>query len=311
MLADYRSRGQLVLMRSRPDLAARLANYALEHGIEADFVRTLIEHNALAAPPDAGPAWPFRLRIRALSGFELIRDGQPMRFTGKAQQRPLEMLKLLVALGGNDVDTQQLMAALWPDADGAAAKTSFDTTLFRLRKLLDVDNALVLAGGKLSLARALAWTDVWALEAAFDAAERVSESDAGPSQARITRRLLDAYPGPLLGAEEIPWIAKPRDALRARFVRSVMRLGEQLEHRGDWVTAIDVYRRGLEADNLAESLYRGLMRALAARGDQAEALSAFRRCRELLSIVLGVKPSAETERLHRQIVAGTGVASPP
>jgi DNA-binding SARP family transcriptional activator len=61
-----------------------------------------------------------------------------------------------------------------------------------------------------------------------------------------------------------------------------------------------VYRRGLEADNLGESLYRGLMRAFAARGDQAEALNAFRRCRELLSIVLGVKPSAETERLHRK-----------
>jgi LuxR family maltose regulon positive regulatory protein len=312
VLADYRSRGHLVLMRSRPDLAARLASHALDHGIETDFVRTLIEHNVLVAPADAGPAWPFRLRVRALSGFELIRDGQPMRFTGKAQQRPLDLLKLLVALGGNDVDGQQLMAALWPDADGVAAKTSFDTTLFRLRKLLDVDNALVLAAGKLSLARNLVWTDVWALDAAFDAAERAGTSDvADASPGRVARRLLDAYPGPLLSTEENPWIAKPRDALRARFVRSLMRLGEQLEQRRDWVTAIDVYRRGLEADNLAESFYRGLMRALAATGDQAEALNAFRRCRELLSIVLGVKPAAETERLHREIVAGASSINRP
>ncbi len=70
-----------------------------------------------------------------------------------------------------------------------------------------------------------------------------------------------------------------------------MRLGERLERDGDWPTAIDVYRRGLETDNLAEPFYRGLMRALAATGDQAEAINAFRRCRELLSIVLGVKPS--------------------
>jgi LuxR family transcriptional regulator, maltose regulon positive regulatory protein len=116
--------------------------------------------------------------------------------------------------------------------------------------------------------------------------------------------LLAAYPGPLLGTEEPAWIAKPREALRARVVRTLVRLGEALERQRDWAMAIDVYRRGLEADNLGESLYRGLMRALAARGDQAEALNAFRRCRELLSIVLGVKPSAETERLHREIVAG-------
>ena len=210
----------------------------------------------------------------------------------------------MVALGGRNVDISQLMAELWPDADGAAAKASFDTTLFRLRKLLDVDEVLVLAAGKLSLAGSLAWTDVWALEAVFDAAEHTGDRDAAAeSPARAARGLLDAYPGPLLGTAESPWIAKPRDALRARFARSLMRLGEQLERQGDWVTAIDVYRRGLEADNLAESFYRGVMRALAATGDKAEAINAFRRCRELLSIVLGVKPSAETERLYREISA--------
>jgi len=305
VLGEHRASGNFVFMRSRPDLAARLANHALEHAIETDFVRTLIERDALVAPADAGPAWPFRLRIRALAGFELVRDAEPMRFTGKAQQRPLDLLKLLVALGGANVDAQQLTAALWPEADGAAAKTSFDSTLFRLRKLLDVENALVLSAGKLSLARSLVWTDLWALEVAFDAAQPDSQADgAGTSAERMARRVLDAYPGPLLGADENPWIAKPRDALRARFVRTLMRLGEQLEAKRDWERAIDLYRRGLEADNLAESFYRGLMRALAATGDQAEALNAFRRCRELLSIVLGIKPSAETDRLYREIAAG-------
>jgi DNA-binding SARP family transcriptional activator len=310
VLADYRARGQVVFLRNRPDVAARLADFALAHEIETECVRTLIDRNALAAPPDAGQAWPFRLRVRALGGFELVRDGQPMRFTGKAQQRPLDLLKLLVALGGRDVDSQQLTAALWPDADGAAAKTSFDTTLFRLRKLLDIEDVLVLVAGKLSLARPLVWTDVQALESAIEAAQRASETDvAGASLVRIARRLLESYPGPLLGTEESAWIAQPRDAVRARFMRTLTRLGERLEREGVWASAIDVYRRGLEADNLAEPLYRGLMRALVVTGDRAEALNAYRRCRELLSIVLGVKPSAETERLHREIAAGPGSAT--
>jgi DNA-binding SARP family transcriptional activator len=83
----------------------------------------------------------------------------------------------------------------------------------------------------------------------------------------------------------------------------LMRLGEILEAAGDWPLAIDVYRRGLETDNLAEPFYRGLMRSLAASGNHAEALVAFRRCRELLSVVLGLKPSAETERLHQELLA--------
>jgi LuxR family maltose regulon positive regulatory protein len=256
------------------------------------------------------------VRVRVLGGFELQRDGQTVRSPGKAQQRPLDLLKLVVALGGEQVDSHQVTAALWPDADGAAAKTSFDTALFRLRKLLDVENALVLAGGKLTLTPSLVWTDVRALGAALDAAHAAvagrgaggssdGQSEAGAAQAAA--RLLDAYPGALLGDEEAGWIAKPRDALRARFTRALSRLGERLEQRADWAAAAEIYRRGLEADNLAESFYRGLMRALAASGDQAEALTVYRRCRELLSIVLGIKPSAETERLHREIVAGPGV----
>jgi ATP/maltotriose-dependent transcriptional regulator MalT/DNA-binding SARP family transcriptional activator len=300
VLAERRARGDIVFLPSRPDLAARFANLALERGIETAYVRSLIERHGLVAPDDACGQWPFRLRIRVLGAFELIRDGEPMRFTGKTQQRPLELLKYLVAAGGSGVDAETVMAALWPEADGAAAKSSFDSALFRLRKLVDIDNAIDLSSGAISIARTLVWADLWALDAALTHA---SNGEAPPAVA--ARRLLDAYPGPLLGSDETPWIAKPRDALRSRFVRALMELGAALEQAGDWNAAIDVYRRGLEADNLGESMYRGLMRALAATGNHAEAVAVYRRCRELLSIVLGLKPSQETERLYRDyIIAG-------
>jgi hypothetical protein len=189
VLAERRARADLVFLPSRPDLAARFANLALERGIETAYVRMLIERHALVAPDDAGPQWPFRLRIRVLGGFDLARDGEPMRFTGKAQQRPLDLLKLIVALGGKGVDVEYLMATLWPDADGAAAKSSFDSALFRLRKLLDVDNSIELTSGKVSLARSLVWTDVWALDAALDNA-------AAAATRRRVRRVACSTPIP-------------------------------------------------------------------------------------------------------------------
>jgi DNA-binding SARP family transcriptional activator len=306
VLAAYREREQYVFLRHRPDMAARLADFALAHGIEPEFVRALIERNGLSPPAGACSAWPFRLRVKVLGRFELVRDGQALRFSGKLQQRPLDLLKFVVACGARAVDSQQAMAALWPDADGAAAKASFDATLFRLRKLLDVDQAITLSGGKLSLTNDIVWTDVRALEGAIEAAQGVGEDAAG-ELSMAAMRLVEAYPGALLGDDESPWIAKPRDALRARFTRTLMHLGEILERRGHWSEAVDLYRRGLEADNLAEAFYRGLMRSLVARGEHAEALNAYRRCRELLSIVLGLKPSAETERVYRQI----GVSARP
>ncbi|MGE5730577.1 MAG: BTAD domain-containing putative transcriptional regulator [Gemmatimonas sp.] len=300
VLAERRRRGQLIFLRNRPEVAAQLANVALEHGITPAFVQRLIEANHLKPPPGPAPAWPFRLRVRALGVLELARDGEVIRFTGKAQQRPIDLMKALVALGGVDVDEHQLTAMLWPDADGAAAKTSFDSTLLRLRRLLDIDQVLILGGGKLSLNKAIAWTDVWALDSTLEQAERARNAETAQHAARA---VLSAYTGPLLASEESPWATKARDAIRSRFVRTLIRLGEALEHDNAWAAAVELYRRGLEADNLAEALYRGLMRALIATGEEAEAINVFRRCRQLLSIVLGMSPSPATERLHQQILS--------
>jgi two-component SAPR family response regulator len=98
-----------------------------------------------------------------------------------------------------------------------------------------------------------------ALEAAL--AHASGESRPGERCAPAARRL----PGPLLDGDESAWVASRATrcvALRA----GADGTGRALERAGDWTTAIDVYRRGLEADNLAESFYRGLMRALARTG---------------------------------------------
>jgi DNA-binding SARP family transcriptional activator len=260
-------------------------------------VRKLIARHGLVAPDDACAQWPFRLRVRVLGAFELVRDGEPVRFTGKTQQRPLELLKFVAAAGSTGVDADHVTSALWPDADGAAAKSSFDSALFRLRKLLDVDDAIELASGQLTLRRSIVWTTCW------------RSKPRSSMRARLTRGLRSPRDD---SSMRMPDRSSARTKARGSPSRatccargsfeSLMELGAALEGAGDWIAAADVYRRGLEADNLVEPFYRGLMRALVATGSPSEALAAFRRCRELLSIVLGLEPSPETQRLYRDIV---------
>ena len=57
----------------------------------------------------------------------------------------------------------------------------------------------------------------------------------------------------------------------------------------------------LEVDNLAEAVYRRLMVCQRELGDPAGALTTYRRCRELLSIVLARTPSAETEAIRQTL----------
>jgi DNA-binding SARP family transcriptional activator len=76
----------------------------------------------------------------------------------------------------------------------------------------------------------------------------------------------------------------------------------QRYEQGDQIdAAISLYRRGIEADELAEDFYRGLMRCYQAREEGAAALTAYRRLKQILSVTLGIGPSPATEQLAREL----------
>jgi DNA-binding response OmpR family regulator len=242
------------------------------------------------------------LKIYTLGQFALVRDGQPVVFSRKVQKRPLDLLKVLIAQGGSRADTASLIEALWPDAEGDSAKVSFDSNLHRLRKLLDLNDVLLLSEGKLSLDRAKCWVDVWAFDELVGRVERAAHHPDDALQAdpaETTRDLLRLYAGHFIEKEsQEPWAVAARDRLRAKFVRAVGTLGARLEERRAWDQAATLYARALELDNLAEGLYRRLMIAYRELGENAEAVQVYRRCRDMLSIVLSIAPSAETEAVR-------------
>ena len=55
---------------------------------------------------------PWALKIFTLGRFGLLSDGKPVRFTRKAQEKPLALLKALIALGGREVHEEQIADAL-------------------------------------------------------------------------------------------------------------------------------------------------------------------------------------------------------
>lgn len=290
-----------------PPMMSRLCAAALEAGLEPDYVRRLVAARELAPPDGVAPdAWPWPLRIHALGTFRVLRQGEPLRFATKAQKKPLELLKALVALGGDGVDAARLAAILWPDARGDAAKVSFDSTLYRLRKLVGLDAALVLNEGKLSLDARHCWVDVDAFERAARAADAVAQDAAGTPDriAAAAAALRDAYAGHFLASDEdAGWLLPMRDRLRAKLARTVLALGRQLQAAGRLPDAAALYERTLELDNLAEDLYRQLMICQRDLGERAAALRTYRRCKALLSLVLGTKPSPETEAVRRSLDA--------
>jgi ATP/maltotriose-dependent transcriptional regulator MalT/DNA-binding SARP family transcriptional activator len=288
--------------------AAELCAVALRHGIEPEFARALVRARGLQPkePPLRVTGWPWRFRIRALGRFELLRDERSVELSGKGPGRPMELLKVLIALGGQNVRADHIADALWPHVDADYAHKSFTATLHRLRRLFGEDEALVLRDGRLSLNAALVWVDTWALEQAISAADerlRAPPDPAGaPGLQGLADELLGLYRGPYLPDEsEQPSYIACREEIRARLLRCLTRVARRWEEAGRREAAAECYLRLIEADGLFEGPYRNLMLCYQRSGDLVEARATYERLRTILAARLKSAPSAETQAVFASL----------
>ncbi len=290
--------------------AAKICMKALEAGIEVEFVQKSIRTCALI--PDEPPVhlenWPWPLKIYTLGRFGLIIDDKPVQFSKKAQQKLLNMLKVVIASGGRDVKEESISDVLWPDADGDLAHKSFAPTLHRLRKMIGYQDALQLRDSRVTLDQRYCWVDTWAFERILGQAEAAwedmsAENDAAEAVA-LTQKAVGMYRGPFLSDEAWEsWAVPLRERLRSKFLRGVRKLGQHWETVGEWEKALDCYNRSLEADPLAEESYQHLMLCHQKLGRTADALSAYERCKKNLSAALGVDPSPATEAIRESLLS--------
>jgi LuxR family maltose regulon positive regulatory protein len=275
---------------------AAMCAEALDAGIEVAYVKSLIRRFRLEPPVTASEVWPWRTKVYALGRYEVYRDEERLEFSGKAPKKPLALLKALIAFGGRNVPEERLMDALWPDEEADAARKSLDITVLRLRKLLGSNDTIMVSDELIGLNPQLCWTDVWGLE------RRVEQFDGGEGQVSAAAEALRLYRGNFLPADtEEPWTAKMRERLRSKFVRIVEAVALAEEDARHWEEAIALYSKGLEADDLVEPFYQGLMRCHRSLGRHAEAMNVFRRLRQLLSVVLGIAPSESTQAMARAL----------
>jgi hypothetical protein len=232
-----------------------LARTTLEPGLLADLlwrVTALMERELETLQPTrmAAP----RIRIHALGGFHILRDGAPLPRHRKAPGKPLTLVKALVALGPNGVPSHTLADLLWPDAEGDSADARLTTTLHRARALLGVHDAVLKDNGELSLNRSLVACDVFDFH---HLVQRLETQHGGTAAMRT--QLLEAYPAPLLPAcTGEAWLQPCRERLAAKFAGAIARLGRRLDAEGNRDEAQALYLEALAREPMAACLRRFL-----------------------------------------------------
>ena len=161
-------------------------------GIDRGRRRATRLHDRSLAPPDPG------MQRRADHGHcvslrsgasRVVRNGAPLRAAGKAQRKPLELLQCLCAFGGEAVAQDRIADALWPEAEGDAAKQALRTTLHRLRKLLQHKQAVRLENRQLDLDPGSVWVDSTAFERIARSVGNAGAGAPAGSDAAVSRRL--------------------------------------------------------------------------------------------------------------------------
>lgn len=293
---------------------SKLCEKALEGGIETEYVRELVYRRELIpeSPRLRCDEWPWELKIFTLGGFSMQLLGKTLHFPARAERKPMELLKALIAFGGTGVTENKLSDALWPSSDGDKAHQAFATTLYRLRQLIGNEKALRLSDGRLSLEQRYCWVDAYAFESLHERAEALfspaARIDMNPEEKRIkflrlTEKALLLYKGPFLGEDTDAWAIPCYERLRSKFLRIVRKLGTYSEQEGEWEKAVEVYLRGLEIDALAEDFYQRGMVCYLRLGRKAQAIAIYNRCRETLQSVLGIEPSSATKAIHKVILS--------
>ena len=201
------------------------------------------------------------------------------------------------------VTRSALVDAIWPAEPPALVDTALSALISKLRKALGPDAVSGRGDVRLVLSRRLggrrgcrprpftgrrvrsgrgAWAEAW-----------------GPGRVALHVVRREFMPG-----ESAAWVDEERRALEEIELRALECIAKSSLELGPNELESAV-RSGRDLVRLAphrESGYRVLMRALAAEGNDAEALGVYERLRVRLREDLGVAPSAPTQELHRALL---------
>ncbi|MCB0121846.1 MAG: AAA family ATPase, partial [Caldilineaceae bacterium] len=212
-----------------------------------------------------------------------------------------------LAAQAEPVTRDQLTQLFWPDVDDARARRHLTQLLSHVRRVLPLPKLLLQTPSHVQLNQAQIWSDV----VAFKQLLAESEHASGLAQPQTAELALELYGGPFLDGISTPdlpeyelWLETERAWLERRYLELLAAHTLALMDEAAFAPALELSRRHLAIDELAEDAHRRLIACYAAVGERSTALRQYEHCVDLLQRELDVAPMAETVALHQAVLRG-------
>ncbi|MGD9187634.1 MAG: BTAD domain-containing putative transcriptional regulator [Desulfobacteraceae bacterium] len=292
----------------RPNKMAMLCGQALKADIETDYVKTLILKRGLF-PEESDTTmecWPWPIKIYSLKKFDIVINGEPFVFTSRTRKTPILLLKALIAFGAKGVATVDLKDALWPEVSGDLSFNRFKISMYRLRKMLGREDAILVSSEHISLNPDICWVDIWPLEKILhDTTKAWYEAHENPEKTvhakMLTQKLSNRIKGGFLPEDKEIWSIQRHEQIKHNYLFCLKKLCLHYEKSSDWAYAIKYYRKGLSIFPDSEYLYQRLIKCHAAAGDHSQAKKVYTLCKNRLSLIHGIRPSSKTQEIAESI----------
>lgn len=204
-----------------------------------------------------------------------------------------------------------LAGLLWGDHAQERARGSMNTTLWRLRRILEPDEALrgtflhVPVAGEIAINPAgRFWLDVATFEDQSIGGLRQPVERMQPTDAERLEAAARLYTGELLEGFYEDWALRERQRLHQLYLSALAHLMQYHAFHHAYKESLRLGQQLLDQDPLREDIQREMIRLYLADGQRTRALQQYELCRRVLAAELGVPPLAETQALYVAILGG-------
>lgn len=244
------------------------------------------------------------MEIDLLGRFAVRRGGRTIEAAEFGGRRVRQLVRILAAERGHVVSRDALIDALWADNPPADPPTNLNVVVNRARRAMG-DAIETAGGGYLLRSGPEIVVDLEQFEVCVGHSRDAVKRGDMPAARVATQTALRLWGEPFPEDVYADWAREHRDRLE-RLYQEVLEVGATASlSAGDAREAVTLATEAVARQPLREAAHVLLIRALAADGDQAAAMSAYLHLRRILADELGIDPSPEAVGLYEQLLHGT------
>ncbi len=252
-----------------------------------------------------------RLTIYTFGRFEVWRENEVLSEHSRRSSKQWKLFKYLLTHRGKGLLPETILESLWPEQEYLDPKRAVRTMVFRLRKILDQDDALHDETSYIALSQGCYqwneqldyWLDTEAFEVACQAAQRRFEKQ--PEEAEVFyREALTLYRGDFLPESSYDeWVLPVRNYYARLYIQAVLELTELCKKRQDYSAILKIMENALLIEPFEEEFHLRFLEALLKLGKTKQARAHYEYVTASFYRELGVKPSAALRDLYRLMLS--------